>query len=248
MATKKKTANRNSRFGWHFLPEDLKLDYGDGRKVEVGKKLSIGANISPSACVSGMHASDKISQAASFNKGPVLCRVLVEGDIDTDNNKFCGRSRTVLWMKRITADDYRKFSRETSIDIATRSSLDKTSADDLRLNLSGKCGNFSTSKSLVDNWFEKWARANGWVDTMSVQTYSKPEFTVKVLKTLLLPRVIRSEKEILKDVGSFYDYDDHNNDIFGDEAFYDSDIRVVENYFRDGSHGYCLADKKKRKR
>lgn len=65
MANKKK----DSKLGWHFLPADMKLKYGDGRKAEVGKALSIPKDTKPWVCNEGMHASEKIHNAAQFKVG-----------------------------------------------------------------------------------------------------------------------------------------------------------------------------------
>lgn len=116
------TIHKNSLLGWHLLSESKTLGYyHDSKKVVVGKKVEMQArpgwpNDMPSVCKQGMHASHQIQQTMK-SAGPIMCRVLVEGDITnleygsdytggtyklaTHRNKFAGRFRTVLWMKKI---------------------------------------------------------------------------------------------------------------------------------------------------
>ncbi len=81
---------------WHFLTEDRRLRYYDGREVKAGESLSV--DVTPVLCERGMHASPRILDALSFRTGPVLCRVRVSGDVVRGDDKVAGRTRECLWM------------------------------------------------------------------------------------------------------------------------------------------------------
>ena len=81
---------------WHFLPEDKRLGYGDGRLVEVGETLECEGE--PVLCNNGMHGSVRLIDALRYASGPIVCRVKIEGDVIEGDDKLCGRRRTVLWM------------------------------------------------------------------------------------------------------------------------------------------------------
>jgi len=81
---------------WHFLPEDKRLGYGDGRLVEVGQTLECEGK--PELCSNGMHGSVRLIDALKYASGPIVCRVEIEGDVIEGEDKLCGRRRTVLWM------------------------------------------------------------------------------------------------------------------------------------------------------
>ena len=81
---------------WHFLSEDKRLGYYDGRLVEVGVPLECKAE--PVLCDNGMHGSIRLLDALRYAAGPVICRVEIEGDVIEGQDKLCGRRRTVLWM------------------------------------------------------------------------------------------------------------------------------------------------------
>ena len=81
---------------WHFLSEDKRLGYGDGRLVEVGQTLECEGE--PALCSNGMHGSVRLIDAVYYASGPIVCRVEIEGDVIEGEDKLCGRRRTVLWM------------------------------------------------------------------------------------------------------------------------------------------------------
>lgn len=109
---------KQKRLGWHLINTALRLYYGHLGKVAIGKKIEMKACTAyhkmPSVCKQGMHASHVIHKTMK-SAGPILCRVLIEGDItdyrlsnfdwrvrlDKAKDKFAGRYRTVLWMKKI---------------------------------------------------------------------------------------------------------------------------------------------------
>lgn len=100
-----KKKNKDVRMGWHFLRSNRKLGYHDGRIANDGETLSYTGPTPPMTCQRGMHASPTIAQAASFRKGPVLCRVEVSGELDTDTDKFAGRNRKIIWSYELTEAD-----------------------------------------------------------------------------------------------------------------------------------------------
>lgn len=81
---------------WHFLSDDKRLGYDDGRLVEVGQTLECEGILE--LCENGMHGSVRLIDALHYAKGPIVCRVEIEGDIVQGNDKLCGKRRTVLWM------------------------------------------------------------------------------------------------------------------------------------------------------
>ena len=81
---------------WHFLPEDKRLGYGDGRLVEVGQTLECEGK--PELCSNGMHGSVRLIDALKYANGPIVCRVEIAGDVIEGEDKLCGRRRTVLWV------------------------------------------------------------------------------------------------------------------------------------------------------
>ena len=81
---------------WHFLAEDKRLGYGDGRLVEVGQTLECEGE--PELCANGLHGSARLIDAVYYARGPIVCRVEIEGDVIEGEDKLCGRRRTVLWM------------------------------------------------------------------------------------------------------------------------------------------------------
>ena len=81
---------------WHFLREDKRLGYYDGRLVEVGVPLECKGD--PVLCDNGMHGSVRLVDALRYAAGPIVCRVEIEGDVIEGDDKLCGRRRTVLWM------------------------------------------------------------------------------------------------------------------------------------------------------
>ena len=81
---------------WHFLSDDKRLGYDDGRLVEVDVPLECEGE--PVLCNNGMHGSVRLIDALKYASGPIVCRVEIEGDVIEGENKLCGHRRTVLWM------------------------------------------------------------------------------------------------------------------------------------------------------
>ena len=149
---------KDSRLEWHFLEDDRKLLYSDGRVAKVGETLS--STGTPAVCSSGMHASARIIDAMGYSDGPWICRVRVSGKLRDGVDKFCGQNRKVLWMKRITRSDLRRAMRELGWKRTACSfggPIASASYQDLRYE-------FSHTKGAA-NWLRGWARENGCPET-----------------------------------------------------------------------------------
>jgi len=225
----KKKARNNKRLGWHFLPEDMTLGYNDGRKAKVGKTLAMEMPGAPTVCERGMHASDKISQAADFKKGPVLCRVEVWGDIHVRSDKFCGRFRKVLWAKKIPKQIFSKIFKATGV-------CPLGTADEALVNALSSAAYMNPSK--VDSILEDWAMKNG-CDTARVDT--KPAMALKDVEEALSRRYVKTRRELMKslsdagfDMSSFSDAMENI-----DEGYDPGRVIIVEDY-NNGSNGYIL--------
>ena len=81
---------------YHFLNDDKKLGYGDGRRVHVGKWYRVKGPIE--LCKFGMHASKKILDALSYSKSHTLCLVELSDDVIHDGDKSVASARKVIWM------------------------------------------------------------------------------------------------------------------------------------------------------
>ena len=86
-------------FGWHFLSDDCRLGYGDGREVIVGETLTVDCE--PVMCQSGLHWSENILDALYYAPGNVCSFVEGGGTIITGDDKCVGTSRRTLWMGNI---------------------------------------------------------------------------------------------------------------------------------------------------
>ena len=247
MPKKKLDATRpDLKLGWHFLPADRLLEYSDGRKAEVGKTLSMtnGSLSGPSVCHRGMHASPKITQAASYQKGPTLCRVEVWGDVDDGGNKFAGRHRKVLWMKTLTVQDF------AALFAAIGYKPDQASYIKTIDGCVAELAN-NTDESGVEEWLENWAAQNGCpgAKTHEIQfVYRKPKIEAEHLKALLNDRMVMTTKELTAIVKDGFDVSNI------DDAFYDlaceTGVCSVDGYDDNSDDGYVLvrkAPKRKRK-
>lgn len=86
---------------WHFLREDKKLGYKDGRFVRVGHTFKCDPE-SLDMCRSGFHASKRIIDALKYSHGPVVCRVELSGKIINGDDKCVATERTVIAMADAT--------------------------------------------------------------------------------------------------------------------------------------------------
>ena len=85
---------------WHFLGEDKRLRYRDGRKVEIGKTIKVSCQ--PVLCKSGLHASYRAIDALQYARGPIVCRVMLGGTLIVGDDKVAATERTVLAMADAT--------------------------------------------------------------------------------------------------------------------------------------------------
>lgn len=87
-ATKKHTA-------FHWSRNDDRLGYGDGRKIVLGKTLSVKGK--PEKCKHGLHGSESIMDALFYASGTHLWVVEIWGAVDTtDRDKICGQHRKAI--------------------------------------------------------------------------------------------------------------------------------------------------------
>jgi len=83
---------------WHFIPASGCLAYDEPLKSEAGYTYSIGKNEMPELCACGMHGSVKALDALKYAESPIISRVAIYGDVQTGDDKICGRHRDVLWV------------------------------------------------------------------------------------------------------------------------------------------------------
>ena len=91
---------------WHFLRNDRRLRFRDGRSVENGEIVEVGKTYKAEGdlklCANGMHASVRAIDALDYAPGPIICRVELSGKIVDGGDKVCATSRKVLWMADAT--------------------------------------------------------------------------------------------------------------------------------------------------
>lgn len=82
---------------WHFLKEDGCLQFSPFSRVKPGKKLT--ATEQPlKLCAYGLHASLRPIDALAHAPGPIVCRVMLSGEILEGDDKLCATERTCLWL------------------------------------------------------------------------------------------------------------------------------------------------------
>jgi len=139
---------------WHFLAEDKRLGYGDGRLVEVGQTLECDGK--PVLCDNGMHGSVRLIDALKYASGPIVCRVKIEGDVIEGDDKLCGRRRTVLWMvdaTRILHEFACQCAEDALALVAQPDPRSVAAIEAKRKWLDGKI----TDEELDSAWVEAWA-------------------------------------------------------------------------------------------
>mgnify|MGYP001573830866 CR=1 FL=1 len=85
---------------WHFLQQDRCLQWGTKEEVIPGKKIIVLPPLE--MCRHGLHASKDAIDAISYAPDPVVCRVMLSGEILYDKDKCCATERIVLWMADAT--------------------------------------------------------------------------------------------------------------------------------------------------
>ncbi len=99
---------------WHFVREDKKLGYGDGRKIRRGSTLKIDPDkLKP--CQYGLHASEKVLDALSYCywKNSILCKVELGGTVIKSGDKTVASERKVIDYIDVT-----KVSRKFAVRVA----------------------------------------------------------------------------------------------------------------------------------
>ena len=81
---------------WHFLSGNRRLLYGTKEVVYPGHTIRVDGPIE--LCAHGLHASRRGIDALDYAPGPIICRVLIGGEIVEGKDKIAGTERTVLWM------------------------------------------------------------------------------------------------------------------------------------------------------
>jgi hypothetical protein len=84
--------------GWHFLAQDRKLAYEDGRVVEEGKTYTVPNDKPLVLCQYGLHACKRVIDALQYAQGPIVCRVKLIGKIKHDTDKSVAYERRVISM------------------------------------------------------------------------------------------------------------------------------------------------------
>lgn len=248
MASKSKQtdpARKDLRLAWHFLPEDGKLSYGDDRKVVVGQTLSIPDNQTPDPCYRGMHASEDLCDAAQYNRGPILTRVEVWGDLKAQTDKVAARHRKVIWMHKLTKAEIIACCKAAGYKPHTSGSL-----DDLVDELSSAV---SHNPDVVRAWIESLAQQLGCPGLSPSKkfkitlAYQKPALEAAQLKALLNDRLVVTYTELENQVKDVFD-EDTFEDAFEKLADED-DVCIIDNYGSNCEEGYVLKRKApKRKR
>jgi hypothetical protein len=86
---------------WHFLRENKKLGYDDGRLVRVGHTFKCDPD-KLVLCRYGLHASTNIMDALQYAPGPIICRVELGGKILRGDDKCVASERTAIAMTDAT--------------------------------------------------------------------------------------------------------------------------------------------------
>lgn len=87
--------------GYHFLPDDRRLNHGDKRRVRVGQTIDVDGDII--CCNIGLHASPTPYEAAGYFKSGVITVVHCWGDFHVKGNddKAAFRYRKVVRLAKV---------------------------------------------------------------------------------------------------------------------------------------------------
>lgn len=84
--------------GWHWIGADHTLRTG-----EVVVPNGIYRAVGPlKMCANGVHASRRALDALRYAPGPVVCAVVLSGELQHDTDKSVARERRVVWMADAT--------------------------------------------------------------------------------------------------------------------------------------------------
>jgi hypothetical protein len=149
---------------WHFLRENRRLGFGDGRIVESGKTFQVEPPIE--LCERGLHASVRAIDAIEYAPGPIVCRVLLSGEILHGDDKAVATHRTVLWVADADAvlHEFACVIAERALDaaVAGRREADPRSRNAIRVKRSWAAGNATYDELVAARdaaWGAAWSRA-----------------------------------------------------------------------------------------
>ena len=87
--------------GWHFLPDDRRLRFGERKLVVPGETVRVEGTLE--LCEWGLHASKRAIDALQYAPGSIVSYVrLGGGDVVEGDDKACAHERTPLWMADAT--------------------------------------------------------------------------------------------------------------------------------------------------
>lgn len=86
---------RKKIYGWHTLPANRRLTWGDGRLVELGVPMFVAGR--PRVGYHGLHVARTPIEALSYVAGSVWCWVRGSGESAADGDLSSHAERTVLW-------------------------------------------------------------------------------------------------------------------------------------------------------
>jgi hypothetical protein len=89
------TSAKTTVFGWHFAANDMRLGYGDGRKIRDGETLKYIGELK--LCRRGLHFSEDVFDALKYARGHMICRIEGPADALNGGDKRCARWRKCLW-------------------------------------------------------------------------------------------------------------------------------------------------------
>ena len=104
------------REGWWFSDASGVLPHGDGRPIVIGEKLSVKGKLV--LCRNALHGSYHPFDALKYAPGPILHKVLFEGERIEDDDKVGSRSRTILASVDAT-EMLRYFARRQALSVAS---------------------------------------------------------------------------------------------------------------------------------
>lgn len=100
---------------YHFLANDRRLAHDRTRTapITVGDTITVDGPVV--LCERGLHGSRRLYDALNYAPGNILCRVLISGEVQEQDDKLAGASRTVIAMI-----DAESLLREWACDCAER--------------------------------------------------------------------------------------------------------------------------------
>jgi len=84
---------------WHFIKEDYRLRYSN-QEVKAGDTVTVNGPVK--LCEHGLHASRRVIDALRYAPGPIVCRVVMSGDIIEGDHKLVASERYIEWTLDVT--------------------------------------------------------------------------------------------------------------------------------------------------